>query len=632
MDRCKRTHKTLLQKGIKYLRSRDYRFLVHSMLGWHDAMGDEAFLRKKFRVVMGKDLQLTSPVTFNEKLQWLKLHDRRPEYTMMADKYAVRDYIAHKLGEEHLIPLLGVWDDPDDIDFETLPDQFVLKCNHNSGLGMCICKDKSALDVKKVRKELRKGLRQDYYLTGREWPYKNIPRKILCEKYMTDMGRELVDFKVHNFNGEPKLILVCQDRFSQTGLTEDFFTPQWEHLPMKRPGIPNASQPIPKPEQLERMLELARQLSKGIPFVRTDFYVIEGQIYFGEFTFSPASGLTPFEPKDWDETLGSWLALPNEICKEESVPVSEKGLHSFCRRLIKAIKNPSLVAIYLLGTKAARVLPDEAYLKVAYRLKAKKTLRLDAPLNFNEKLQWLKLHNRRPEFTVMVDKYLVREYIAEKLGPEYLIPSLGVWDDPDQIDFDKLPDQFVLKCNHNSGLGMYICKDRSKLDTESVKKDLRRGLKQDYYWNGREWPYKHVPKKIIAEKYMVDESGTELKDYKVFCFNGEPKLIQVDFGRFVKHKRNIYSVDWELLDMEIEYPRDADVVIQRPAQLEKLLELARTLAQGIPHLRTDFYVIGDDIYFGELTFFHGSGYEHFTPEIWNDRLGSWISLPADSTD
>ena len=302
--------KNLLRKGIKYVTSPDYRFLLNTSMGLTKDMPDEEFLIRKYKATMGRDLSLEKPVTFNEKLQWLKLHDRRPEYTVMADKFAVRQYIAEKLGEEYLIPLLGVWDDPDEIDFDQLPNQFVLKCNHNSGLGMCICKDKSQLDIEKVRSELRKGLKEDYYQKTREWVYKNIPRKIICEKFMTNGGQELEDYKIHNFNGEAKFVLVCRDRFSDTGLTEDFFTPEWEHMPVKRPKLANASVPIPRPEQLEQMLEFSSILSENIPFVRTDFYVIEGKVYFGEITFFPASGMAPFQPARWDATIGSWLKLP----------------------------------------------------------------------------------------------------------------------------------------------------------------------------------------------------------------------------------------------------------------------------------------------------------------------------------
>lgn len=257
-----------------------------------------------------------------------------------------------------------------------------------------------------------------------------------------------------------------------------------------------------------------------------------------------------------------------------------------------------------------------------------KKLNLKHPVTFNEKLQWLKLYNRRPEYTMMVDKVMGKEYVAEKVGSKYIIPTLGVWDDPDDIDFDTLPDQFVMKCNHNSGLGMCICKDKSKLDIPKVKNGLRKGLKQNYFLHGREWPYKNVPRKILAEKFMVDESGTELKDYKVFCFDGEPEVIEVDYGRYTQHKRNFYGKDWNFIKMEIQYPSDENHVIARPEKLEEMMTLARKLSKGIPHVRVDFYSINNQLYWGELTFFHGAGMEYFNPEEWNERLGKLIKLPS----
>ena len=279
-------------------------------LGLTDGISDRRLLEMKYRAAMGGKLDLDTPSTFNEKLQWLKLYDRKPEYTVMVDKYRVRDYIADTIGSEYLIPLVGVWDSADEIDFDALPNQFAMKCNHNSGLGMCICKDKSKLDVDRVKKELQKGLKQDYYLTGREWPYKDVPRKIIAEQFMKSDAGGLTDYKLHCFNGEPKLILVCKDRFTETGLTEDFFSGNWEHLDIRRPNHPNASQSIPQPRELPRMLELARKLSQDIPFLRVDFYIIEHKIYFSELTFFPASGFEKFVPENWDQTLGSWLTLP----------------------------------------------------------------------------------------------------------------------------------------------------------------------------------------------------------------------------------------------------------------------------------------------------------------------------------
>lgn len=273
-------------------------------------------------------------------------------------------------------------------------------------------------------------------------------------------------------------------------------------------------------------------------------------------------------------------------------------------------------------------MPDKEYLEKLWKVRMGTEIDLENPQTFNEKLQWLKLYDRRPEYTMMVDKYRVRDYIAKTIGSQYLIPLIGVWDDPDDIDFDTLPDQFVLKCNHNSGKGMCICKDKSKLDIKKVKRGLRKGLKENYYLHGREWPYKDVPRKIICEKYMTDESGIELKDYKVFNFNGVPKIIEVDYDRFKGHKRNLYDVDWNYIQAAIEFPTEPSHKIERPASLKTMLELAEKLSSGIPHVRTDFYSIDDRIYFGEITFYHGSGYEKFTPESLGYKLGSWISLPS----
>lgn len=294
----------------KYVSDIDYRFLIRAGYGKYNNMPDEEYISRKFLATMKSTLRLDAPQTFNEKLQWLKLYDRKPEYTIMVDKYKARDYIAEKIGAQYLIPMLGVWDDPDEIDFDALPERFVLKCNHNSGLGMCICKDRSRLDIPKVKKALRRGLEQDYYLTGREWPYKNVPRKIIAEQFMKSDAGGLTDYKVHCFNGEPKVILVCKDRFTKTGLTEDFFTPDWEHLDLHRPTHPNASNKVPKPEELSEILYLAKKLSENIPFLRVDFYIIEHKVYFSELTFFPASGFERFIPEEWDDTFGEWIELP----------------------------------------------------------------------------------------------------------------------------------------------------------------------------------------------------------------------------------------------------------------------------------------------------------------------------------
>ena len=271
---------------------------------------DKIYLKVAFRDQMGYPLDLKNPRTFSEKLQWLKLYNRDPRYTVMVDKVKAKEYVATIIGEEYIIPTLGVWEDPNDIDFGQLPDRFVLKCNHNSGLGMYICKDKSMLDVEKVREELCKGLRQDYFINNREWPYKNVPRRTFAEAYMEDEYGELRDYKWFCFNGKVKALFIATDRSKGDHATRfDFFDENFNHLPFTN-GHPNADIMPDKPKMFDKMKELAAKLSMGIPHVRIDFYEVGDKVYFGEMTFFHWSGLMPYDPKEWDEIFGSWINLP----------------------------------------------------------------------------------------------------------------------------------------------------------------------------------------------------------------------------------------------------------------------------------------------------------------------------------
>ncbi len=269
---------------------------------------DVTYIKWRWKAYMDYPLNLEDPKTFNEKLQWIKLHDRQPIYSKMVDKYEVKQYVADIIGEEHIIPTIGVYDRVEDIDFEALPQQFVLKCTHDSG-GIVICKDKSLLDHDAAIRKLQHGLKKNYYYQNREWPYKNVKPRIIAEQYMDNDGQELDDYKVHNFNGEPKVVLVCSDRYKKSGLAEDFYSCEWEHLDISRPGLRHSAEVQEKPAELDEMLDLAKKLSVGIPFVRTDFYIINHQVYFGEMTFFPACGMKPFVPREWDYKLGSYIML-----------------------------------------------------------------------------------------------------------------------------------------------------------------------------------------------------------------------------------------------------------------------------------------------------------------------------------
>lgn len=309
----------ILRKLKNYISDKDYRFLVNAELGFYNSWTDERYLKTMFRATMGRELDLQNPQTFNEKIQWLKLYNRRPEYTVMADKYLARDYIREKLGEEYLIPLLGAWDSPDEIDFDALPDKFVLKCNHNSGVGMYICKDKSKMDVKKVKRELRRGLAQDYYLAKREWPYKDVPRKIICEQYMTDTpdSQNFTDYKFFCFDGRVDCVMLCLERSS--GDTKFyFFDKDWE---LKRYNLRGQAAPegftVPKPSCMDQMFQIAEELSKGMPFVRVDLYQSGEQVYFGELTFFPDSGFDANILKETDAYFGKCLCLPTRKEKNQ---------------------------------------------------------------------------------------------------------------------------------------------------------------------------------------------------------------------------------------------------------------------------------------------------------------------------
>ncbi|MCI8484001.1 MAG: glycosyl transferase [Lachnospiraceae bacterium] len=273
-------------------------------------------------------------------------------------------------------------------------------------------------------------------------------------------------------------------------------------------------------------------------------------------------------------------------------------------------------------------LPDEEYLKKEWKIRFGRELDLEHPKTFNEKIQWLKLYYRDPMMTDLVDKYKVKKHVAKIIGEEHVIPTLGVWKGFEEIDFSKLPDQFVLKCNHDSG-GIVICKDKRKFNCKEAKRKLEKSMKRNFYYAGREWAYKDVAPVILAEAYIEENGREDLKDYKIFHFQGKAKLIQVDYDRFSGegHKRNLYTPGWKYIEGSIQYPSHPEIVIPRPEQLEKMIELSERLAQGFPHVRTDFYIAKGNIYFGEMTFYHGSGTEYFRPEALNRKMGDWLVLP-----
>jgi len=296
--------------------------------------------------------------------------------------------------------------------------------------------------------------------------------------------------------------------------------------------------------------------------------------------------------------------------------------------LNKPSEIPKLIVVNLAKVGALNWMSDALYLKLDYFMIIGKRLNLKNPSTFNEKLNWLKIHDRNPKYIMLVDKYAVRKYIDDTIGSQYLMPLLGLWEKFEDIDFNNLPNQFVLKCTHDSG-SVYICKDKDSIDRNWLKQKYDKHMKYNLFWHAREWPYKNLKPRIICEKYMVDESGTELKDYKFMCFNGEVKCSFVCLNRNSSNGLNVdfYDMNWKPMPFERHYPCSG-TAIPKPKNFDRMVEFAEKLSKDIPFVRVDFYETDRQLYFGELTFYPGAGFEEFTPESYDYLLGAWIDLPS----
>lgn len=282
--------------------------------GWTKLLGDELFLKIVYKIRLDKKLNLKAPKTFNEKLQWLKLHDRNPLYTDLADKYNVKPIISELIGKEHIIETLAVYDSFDSINFDELPNQFVLKCTHDSG-GLVICRDKNRLDYEKAKLKLDQCMKRNYFYHGREWPYKNIVPRIIAEKYMEDNSdKSLKDYKFYCFNNKPELLYISQGLENHKTAHISFFDLNGNRMPFKRTDFQGFDEDPKMPCDMNAMIDLAGKIAEYVncPFLRVDLYEINGQIYFSKVTFHPCSGFMPFEPYEWDLRLGKMIKLPTD--------------------------------------------------------------------------------------------------------------------------------------------------------------------------------------------------------------------------------------------------------------------------------------------------------------------------------
>ena len=293
---------------LKSIFNRRVRFSILSRIGLYNMMADDKYLKKEYLLWCGKELDLNNPRTFNEKLQWLKLYDRKDIYTSMVDKYEAKLIVAEAIGKEYIIPTIGIYERFDDIDFSKLPNRFVMKCTHDSG-GIVICKDKKNLDIKTIRKRFNSLLKNNFYYQHREWPYKNVRPRIIIEKYMEDNKKSMRDYKFFCFNGEPKIMYISEGLEDHKTAKMSFYDMNMNITTCRRKDYKPLDYKPKKPANFDKMKMFSSILSKGIPHLRVDWYEINGKLYFGELTFSTCAGMVPFADEVWNIKLGDYIDL-----------------------------------------------------------------------------------------------------------------------------------------------------------------------------------------------------------------------------------------------------------------------------------------------------------------------------------
>ncbi len=656
-------------------------------------------LKENFLKRVGYELNIDEPKSFNEKIMWYKLFYQNPLITKCCDKFAVKEYVTEVIGEQHIVPTIGQWENPDDIDFEQLPDQFVLKVNWSSGYNI-ICSDKSKLDIEKTRANLKKWMKPDRnaYYQFFNWGFKHMKPVVYAEKYLEQIDGQVYDYKFFTFNGKVKMLFIATDRAKTDKLTFDFFDRDFNPLPFTYGGTLHANPLPPKPNNFEKMIELAEKLAAPFPFCRVDFYEVGDDIHLGEMTFYSGGGMLAFDPVEWDYEIGSWLTLPEKmITDKEGVlyPVkvalakaklgTKKALHRWRRKILRHDKIDKKHYITLFGClrfpiafhnekgwryatlsgvqfkyKKATVnsgikkelvpAPDFTPLppRVAYMMEDKITLdmkkhyceqkayaqlkyfpNLDEPKSWNEKLIWLALHYKNPHHKVASDKALAKAWVAERVGEEYVVPLIGAYSNVNDIDFDALPDKFVMKANEGWGANeVILVTDKSKYNIDRLKANASSWLYPwySYYYNNMcitdEKPERPL---VVFEEFLEHEGSKYLNDYKFYCCNGEVKfaLIVTERGSN-RQKRTFVDADWNVLPVHRAGKYSSNVP-EKPKNLEKMYELARILCKEVPLVRIDFYNLDGRIYVGEMTFTPGL-FLRFEPREWDFKLGEYLDL------
>lgn len=602
----------ILRKIGKFVIDDKIRFSYLTELGLTRWMSDEEFLKKEFYLAMGKPLNLENPQTFNEKLQWLKIHNRKPEYTTMVDKYAAKQYVADKIGSQYIIPTLGVWDHFDDIDFGTLPDQFVLKCTHDSG-GLVICKDKAKLDKKAAKKMIEHCLRRKYYYVHREWPYKDVKPRIIAEKYMTnDANEDMRNYKLMCYDGKVKATFVCSNRFSKDGLKVTFYDTDWKRMPFER-HYPARKTEVAKPKTYDEMVTLAEQLAQNIPFIRADFYEICGKTYFGELTFFPECGFDEFSPEEWDKTLGDWIELPETSGKGYLICGQGYLLWIHDKEMLSKTDNEGLTdyKFYCFSGK-----PE--YLYVSDHMDQHDKAHISfADMDYQQAPFGRTDYKSFNELPPVPENFEKMKLLAAQLSKN--VPYL-------RVDFYEI--------NHRVFFGELTfspCSGLMPFDPEKWDEKLGKLLKLPENFEGGGG---HL---ILNKGYLVlvhctkttdEKQLEELSDYKFYCFDGKMKFVMINSERnsLGRTRADYFDRNFNWLDFKWGYEH-APTRPQKPEKFEEMIEIAEKLAYGIPHVRVDLYESEGQIYFGELTFFDGSGMDKIEPIEWDYRIGEMLKIP-----
>lgn len=573
----------------------------------------EALLAKVFEKQHGYRMNFRDPQTFNEKLMWMKVYYQEPLITKCCDKFAVKDYVANVIGSEYAVPTIKSWTNAGQIDFDELPDRFVLKVNWSSGY-LKIVKDKSELDEDATRRQFAKWIkpyRNSYYQTF-NWGYKNMPPIIFAEEYLEQANEQVYDYKFFCFNGRVDSLFIATDRQDKSRPTTfDFYDADFKPLDITYGGHAHVKTPHEKPANFEKMKELAAKLSKPFPFVRVDFYDLGDRVYVGEMTFYSGGALLSFEPVEWDKIYGDKIRLPDKVLQNTEDyfdPLSPKEAYMMEKRI-----TPVMQRMYCMQKAYAQLgyLPD-----------------LDEPKSFNEKIIWLALNYKNPDIRIAADKFAAKEYVASRIGGEYVVPLLGAYRDVAQIDFSALPNKFVAKSNCGWGSDqVVIVTDKSTYCIDHLKVMMTTWLYPwcTYYYQNMCITDEKIEPMIVIEELLESEESGSVDDYKFYCCNGEPKFALVVSDRKARAQtRTFVDMDWNCIPVMRKGKKTA-AHPKRPAGLKEMKRLCRILAKDFPLVRIDFYEINGRVYVGELTFTPGM-FLGFKPIEMDYKLGEYLDL------